>query len=409
MARVLFRLFVFAFFVSSRLPLAEGQSRPFVAWISDSTITKGRFNDEGFVEILERSGYRVERISNLGDGDALSVKEINYLNSADVAVISRDTRSSGYHDKVGWQKVTTPLVVMNPFLVRSSRWAWFSSDKIFIDPHRSTPRQFIGPELPFKYSVEATPSKTVKGHSIGDEASLLLRKVSTSPLYQYFKTVPPHRFSPRFVMWKGSIADDTTQSVIWSSKGYKIYLDGGLHGKSDSAEIGTYNLLPEGEELFLGIVRYALFAKRGYDFSELFSGITPCSAQEIRAWKAASTLPSFEVAQDTEASFLEKESFKASTLDWLVLLNSILSARASSGSLDALPLLSAIVNYPWPLSEGSLFSGGITPPRQSLTPADYWITLRRALDGRNDLTSLGCSKKGSRTSLTAVLSQVGRE
>jgi len=63
-------------------------------------------------------------VNFLGDENALTESERNLLNFADLGVVSRDTLSANYNDAAGMNGLTVPLINLNPYLARTSRWNW---------------------------------------------------------------------------------------------------------------------------------------------------------------------------------------------------------------------------------------------------------------------------------------------
>ena len=79
----------------------------------------------------QQRGHTVTRRNNIQDLDT-NVAGLADLEAADLVIISRDTNSGNYSSNATeidrWNALTTPLIVMNPQVVRASdRWRWFES------------------------------------------------------------------------------------------------------------------------------------------------------------------------------------------------------------------------------------------------------------------------------------------
>jgi hypothetical protein len=85
-------------------------------------------DDQGFIDWLVAEGHTVDvRLDYWGELDAAKADE---LNAADLVIISRSTNSGDHDDgdePTLWNSVTTPLILMNGYIVRSSRWRWMDT------------------------------------------------------------------------------------------------------------------------------------------------------------------------------------------------------------------------------------------------------------------------------------------
>jgi hypothetical protein len=87
-------------------------------------------DDQAFVDWLTAEGHTVDvRLDYWGELD-LEPNKVDELNAADLIIFSRTT-SSGDHDEGDeptlWNSVTTPIIMMNAYLVRTSRWLWMDT------------------------------------------------------------------------------------------------------------------------------------------------------------------------------------------------------------------------------------------------------------------------------------------
>ncbi|HIG29170.1 MAG TPA: hypothetical protein EYQ50_15835 [Verrucomicrobiales bacterium] len=82
--------------------------------------------DKGYTDLLENAGHTVTRVvtSNSPDVDA--------LNQFDLVIISRSVASSGYRNEgaTAWNSVTTPMLVMGGYVLRTSRMGFTSGSSM---------------------------------------------------------------------------------------------------------------------------------------------------------------------------------------------------------------------------------------------------------------------------------------
>jgi hypothetical protein len=85
--------------------------------------------DVGWKDLLAASGHNVQnRIFT-----ALDQAAIDEMNAAPLVIFSRDTNSGEYDDDnevAQWNGITAPMIVMTPYLLRSSRWRMADSTSI---------------------------------------------------------------------------------------------------------------------------------------------------------------------------------------------------------------------------------------------------------------------------------------
>lgn len=87
-------------------------------------------NEAGYVAALEAAGHTVEVISQKYEN--LTTAGVATLNSFDLVIISRNNNSGLYGTnadvRANWMAVTKPVLIMSPYVARSSRLQLFSSD-----------------------------------------------------------------------------------------------------------------------------------------------------------------------------------------------------------------------------------------------------------------------------------------
>jgi hypothetical protein len=127
--RIIFISFTLAFCLISSVNAAN------IVWISeimDETVDgvqDGIQDDQQWVDILESYGHNV--YTNPGGWADLDPNEIELMNNADLVIFGRSSNSGGYAgdttEVTTWNSITTPMILMNAYLVRSNRWRWMNS------------------------------------------------------------------------------------------------------------------------------------------------------------------------------------------------------------------------------------------------------------------------------------------
>ncbi len=77
--------------------------------------------DIGWTDLLSANGHTVTRFDMEG---LPNPDEMNAMDAADLVIVSRSISSTSFNHPTEWNSVTTPLLLMSPFLTRSSRWGW---------------------------------------------------------------------------------------------------------------------------------------------------------------------------------------------------------------------------------------------------------------------------------------------
>ena len=92
------------------------------------------YDDQELIDWLVNEGHRVDVRRNYWT--TLDSDKIAELNSADLIIVSRLTDSAFYSDGVSttqWNSVTTPLIQMNAFFARNTRWKWVDTSTAISD------------------------------------------------------------------------------------------------------------------------------------------------------------------------------------------------------------------------------------------------------------------------------------
>lgn len=105
------------------LCLVGAASAESVLWVSSNAT-----RDQGFIDLLTGQGYTVDRLENAAAMDAV---KRDLANTYDLVIIGRDLDSGAYAsnaDEVAlWNSITAPILNMNGYLWRSSRWKWMNT------------------------------------------------------------------------------------------------------------------------------------------------------------------------------------------------------------------------------------------------------------------------------------------
>ncbi len=104
---------------------------PRVIYVTDSpdVDANGVWDDQGWIDWLVAQGYNVDARRGYWV-EPLDPNRIAELEAADVIIASRGL-STGNYDAAGeaaqWNSLTTPIINVNAWLIRSNRWKWVNS------------------------------------------------------------------------------------------------------------------------------------------------------------------------------------------------------------------------------------------------------------------------------------------
>jgi hypothetical protein len=108
----------------------------------------GAADDQNLIDFLKAAGHYV--VAKPDNWKELDDAKLDELDAADLVIVARSTNSGNYDDgdePTLWNSVETPLIQMNSYLLRSSRWKWINSTstvRIFapvlqvVDPNHPT-------------------------------------------------------------------------------------------------------------------------------------------------------------------------------------------------------------------------------------------------------------------------------
>lgn len=90
-----------------------------IVWIAQTASPAG----QEFKTLLGEKGYTVTEIAVASA--TLTPAIIDQMNAADLVIFSRKAVSGNYNT-ADWDNITAPMIVMTPFMTRSSHWGWFT-------------------------------------------------------------------------------------------------------------------------------------------------------------------------------------------------------------------------------------------------------------------------------------------
>lgn len=106
---------------------ATGQAQR-ILWVSDC-VTETAPHDQPYIDLLIAEGYTVER---LAEPRVMDQAKCDLCNTYDLIIVGRHSDSGQFaNDSTEvqlWNSITAPMINMNAYLWRSSRWKWVKSD-----------------------------------------------------------------------------------------------------------------------------------------------------------------------------------------------------------------------------------------------------------------------------------------
>ena len=242
-----------------------------IIWVSDAFDESGDSipDDQLWVDMLKTQGYNVDYIK--GDSPPngywrnLDKDKIARLNDADLIIVSRCTGSNAYDDDnepTQWNSVKTPLILLNAYFARSSRWGWFDTVTPIVGGQgyrdRYTPiMQAVMPYHPIFDGIDLNAqnqvnvfdktlgSGTVSFNQIADvDNGILVAK----PADQERAFVAEWKAGTEFFPDSGQIAGGRRL----------IFAAGTQEWPRNGFGRGEYNLNAQGKRLFLNMIEYML-------------------------------------------------------------------------------------------------------------------------------------------------------
>lgn len=247
-----------------RIMTSQGE----VLWVSDDNRNaENEFIDAEFVDQLEGLGYFVwrdnfaentTRMIDFNDSRDLNAEEVSLLESNELIIFSRNTLSRTYNDVAGWNNITTPILVMNPYLLRPERWGWVSQNALvrIADP--------LGLRIngdPLLSNVSFNEDNVLDLYTAGPVAT-----DGDIPGRITFRMPANEVGTPR-VISRGR-QDDQQYTVLatWeadqpffagselSPKGDRVYFSAGVDAKAGTSIVGAYNLTANGLQVLENVI-----------------------------------------------------------------------------------------------------------------------------------------------------------
>jgi len=234
-----------------------------IVWVSDQydELADGVPDDAGFVELLEANGYTVDNTpgSAFGNGywRTMDADKVATLNAADLVIYSRSSNSGDYDDDneiAQWNSVTAPLILMSPYLSRSSRWLWFDNTTLTGDG--GTPNlEAVDPAHPLFYgmALDARNQVEIYDQSVGTGTVSFYGSTDVGNGTLIAKV--PGEDRTMIAEWPAGIEYHAGAGQIAGGRRLLLCMgtrEGVGYGR------GEYNLNSEGEILLLNAVRYML-------------------------------------------------------------------------------------------------------------------------------------------------------
>jgi hypothetical protein len=223
--------------------------------------------DQDWVDLLEAAGHTVDYQKGASPGDGyyrtLDEDKIAAMNAADLVIVSRDTRSGDYNngdEKDQWNGITTPLILMNNYLARSSRWKWM--DTTSLEGNGDAPLIDAAPPFGGLFqdlealdgSVGTGNTSFIKSADVGNGMAIAL--VDDAFPDAAGGGIDGLAGSVWLAIWDEGV--EFYDGAGQTAAGKRVYLAAGTREGTDEADVlwgaGMYNLTPAAEEIFLGLV-----------------------------------------------------------------------------------------------------------------------------------------------------------
>jgi hypothetical protein len=250
-----------------------------IIWISDSHQTLPAAtvpDDQGWVDMLRAQSYDVDQkppiSAGVGPWRELDANEVAALEAADLIIVSRDADQAQYATNAAevaqWNSIKTPLILMQNYIARSSRWRWLSSTSMAarqnyfnafaVDPNHPV---FAGVQLDSNGVINYMDPNAYPGHvsfiniaNAGHGKAIAVRPDNGNILIAEWG--PPSKLA----FYNGS-----TQIPA----GHRMLFNAGTQETSTNIGFGVYNLTAEGQKMFLNAIAYML-TKPKLPFSDDF-------------------------------------------------------------------------------------------------------------------------------------------
>jgi hypothetical protein len=269
---------LFAFALCVLLPVVSSQASNII-WVSfhsaDDAPSLDAANagftmapDVGYTDLLAANGHTVTRYVTTGTPD------VNFLNSADLVIISRSVPSGDYEtdsETAAWNGITAPTMVLSGYLIRANRMGYTTGSGI-PDTVGDVVLTVTDPSHPIFAGLTLNPDNTmttpfaqqvtfntvlqsgisVNTNSLAAGGTLLATTLVGTPAVA----------GTIIGEWQAGAVMNTNPADILG--GHRmVFLTGSRENTITSQGAGIYDLTPAGAALFLNAVNYMAIPEPG--------------------------------------------------------------------------------------------------------------------------------------------------
>lgn len=260
-----------------------------IIWVTETGDTDGDGvqDDLGFIDLLEAQGHTID--ARYDHWMALDEAKIKGLNAADLVIISRRTNSAHYDESgepEAWNSLKTPMILLNAYFSRSSRWRWINSTSY--QNLMAPAMEVLDPEHPIFRGVALDMHNEVAAldETIGTGQASFMGTTDLGSGY-----LLAIAFGNTWIAeWEAGVEFYTGSGQ--TPAGHRLLLCGGTQQAGATAQ-GAYNFTEQGEKIFLNAIRYMLGAPQEYANNP----VPPTNAHDIPQEVALSWIPGVYAAK----------------------------------------------------------------------------------------------------------------
>lgn len=218
------------------------------------------WEDDPWRELVESWGHNITRFEAFDDFEALSLEDFDAtmaeFNEADLVVMSRDSGSGDYNDPIEHEAWTsgfeTPMIVMTPYLLRSSRWQMVDAAGI---TDATNPMLVSMPEHPIFEGIELSADNTVEFWSqLGENDNIDLLDTTDFGFAQIL-AVEAERELPWIAYWDGETEEgDFYDGSFTFASGPRLFLSAG--SDDDPNTWGGKNITEAGDQILINAISF---------------------------------------------------------------------------------------------------------------------------------------------------------
>lgn len=218
------------------------------------------WEDDQWRNLIEGQGHNIIAHDFYDDLETLSIADydaaIAEFEAADLVMFSRDSNSGDYNDPLeheAWTSAfTTPMIIMTPYLLRSSRWDMVQSTSIVDALNPMVP---VVAEHPIFEGVELNGDGQIDFWSqLGEEDHIDL--VATTDFgWAEIIAVEAETDFPWIAYWDGETEDgDFYDGSFTFAGGPRLFLSAG--SDDDPNTWGEKNITPAGDQIVLNAIAF---------------------------------------------------------------------------------------------------------------------------------------------------------